>query len=147
MIAALIRWSLHNRFFVLLMTLIVSGVGVYSLKETPVDAIPDLSDVQVIIKTTYRPGSPGRRRSGDLSLTTAMLAVPGATTVRGFSFFGDSTSTFCLMRRLTSTGRVAGCWNISVRLRRPAGGCPSAVRTGRHRRYLDLHLCPDRSHG
>lgn len=91
MIAALIRWSLLNRFFVLLLTLIVSGLGMYALKETPVDAIPDLSDVQVIIKTTY-PGQAPQVVEDQVTypLTTAMLAVPGATTVRGFSFFGDS---------------------------------------------------------
>ena len=53
MIAAIIRWSVHNRFFVVLATLILVGAGIYSLKETPVDAIPDLSDVQVIVKTSY----------------------------------------------------------------------------------------------
>ncbi len=53
MIAAIIRWSVGNRFFVILATMILVGVGLYSVKNTPVDALPDLSDVQVIIKTSY----------------------------------------------------------------------------------------------
>ncbi|MBD3653635.1 CusA/CzcA family heavy metal efflux RND transporter [Kangiella sp.] len=91
MIAAIIRWSIHNRLFVLLATLILIGAGIYSLKKTPVDAIPDLSDVQVIIKTSY-PGQAPQVVEDQVTypLTTAMLSVPGAQTVRGFSFFGDS---------------------------------------------------------
>ena len=91
MIASIIRWSIHNRFFVLLATLILVGAGIYSLKNTPIDAIPDLSDVQVIIKTSY-PGQAPQVVEDQVTypLTTAMLSVPGAVTVRGFSFFGDS---------------------------------------------------------
>lgn len=91
MIEAVIRWSIHNRFFVLLATLILIGVGIYSVKNTPVDAIPDLSDVQVIIKTSY-PGQAPQVVEDQVTypLTTAMLSVPGAETVRGYSFFGDS---------------------------------------------------------
>jgi Cu(I)/Ag(I) efflux system membrane protein CusA/SilA len=91
MIAAIIRWSVLNRFFVLLATFILVGVGLYSVKNTPVDALPDLSDVQVIIKTSY-PGQAPQVVEDQVTypLTTAMLSVPGATTVRGFSFFGDS---------------------------------------------------------
>lgn len=91
MIAAIIRWSVHNRFFVLLATIILVGIGLYSVKNTPVDALPDLSDVQVIIKTSY-PGQAPQVVEDQVTypLTTAMLSVPGATTVRGFSFFGDS---------------------------------------------------------
>ncbi len=91
MITAIIHWSVNNRFLVLLVTLIMMGVGLYSLKNTPVDAIPDLSDVQVIIKTSY-PGQAPQVVQDQVTypLTTAMLSVPGARTVRGFSFFGDS---------------------------------------------------------
>lgn len=91
MIESVIRWSIHNRFFVLLATIIVVCVGLYSLKNTPVDAIPDLSDVQVIIKTQY-PGQAPQVVEDQVTypLTTSMLSVPGAKTVRGFSFFGDS---------------------------------------------------------
>lgn len=91
MIASIIRWSIHNRFFVLLGTLILIGAGAYSVKNTPIDAIPDLSDVQVIIKTSY-PGQAPQVVEDQVTypLTTAMLSVPGAVTVRGFSFFGDS---------------------------------------------------------
>jgi len=91
MIASIIRWSVSNRFFVLLATAILVGAGLFSLKNTPVDALPDLSDVQVIIKTTY-PGQAPQVVEDQVTypLTTAMLSVPGAVTVRGYSFFGDS---------------------------------------------------------
>jgi len=91
MIAAIIRWSVSNRFFVLLITLIIIGGGLFTLKNTPIDALPDLSDVQVIIKTSY-PGQAPQVVEDQVTypLTTAMLSVPGAKTVRGFSFFGDS---------------------------------------------------------
>lgn len=91
MIAAIIRWSVSNRFFVLLITLIIIGGGLFTLKNTPIDALPDLSDVQVIIKTSY-PGQAPQVVEDQVTypLTTAMLSVPGAKTVRGYSFFGDS---------------------------------------------------------
>ena len=91
MIESIIRWSVSNRFFVLLAAFIVVGIGLFSLKNTPVDAIPDLSDVQVIIKTPY-PGQAPQVVEDQVTypLTTAMLSVPGAVTVRGYSFFGDS---------------------------------------------------------
>ncbi len=91
MIANIIHWSVRNRFLVLLLTLILTGWGIYSLKNTPLDAIPDLSDVQVIIKTTY-PGQAPQVVEDQVTypLTTTMLSVPKATTVRGYSFFGDS---------------------------------------------------------
>ncbi|MRW88406.1 CusA/CzcA family heavy metal efflux RND transporter [Duganella sp. FT80W] len=91
MIAKLIRWSISNRFLVLLATLFIAGWGVWSLTRTPLDAIPDLSDVQVIIRTTY-PGQAPQIVENQVTypLTTTMLSVPGAKTVRGYSFFGDS---------------------------------------------------------
>jgi Cu(I)/Ag(I) efflux system membrane protein CusA/SilA len=91
MIAAIIRWSLKNRAFVLLALAFVIIGGLYTLQRTPVDAIPDLSDVQVIIKTPY-PGQAPQVVQDQVTypLETAMLAVPGATVVRGYSFFGDS---------------------------------------------------------
>src|SRR5450432_1814154 len=91
MIAALIRASIANRFLVLLATLMMSAWGVWSLERMPLDAIPDLSDVQVIIRTTY-PGQAPQIVENQITypLTTTMLSVPGAKTVRGYSFFGDS---------------------------------------------------------
>ena len=91
MIEAVIRWSVHNRIMVLLVTVMLAGAGLWSVKNTPVDAIPDLSDVQVIIKTSY-PGQSPEVVENQITypLSTAMMSVPGATTVRGFSFFGDS---------------------------------------------------------
>jgi Cu(I)/Ag(I) efflux system membrane protein CusA/SilA len=91
MIAGLIRWSIHNRFLVLLATGFLVAWGLYSLRHTPVDALPDLSDVQVIIKTSF-PGQAPQVVEDQVTypLTTALLAVPKAVTVRGYSFFGDS---------------------------------------------------------
>ena len=91
MITKIIHWSIANRFMVLMLTLIVTGLGVYSIKNTPLDAIPDLSDVQVIIKTSF-PGQAPQVVEDQVTypLTTAMLSVPKATNVRGYSFFGDS---------------------------------------------------------
>ncbi|HID81532.1 MAG TPA: efflux RND transporter permease subunit [Chromatiales bacterium] len=91
MIARLINWSVHNRFMVLLLTLILVGWGLYAVKNTPLDAIPDLSDVQVIVKTTF-PGQAPQVVEDQITypMTTAMLSVPKAVTVRGYSFFGDS---------------------------------------------------------
>ncbi|WP_318519592.1 efflux RND transporter permease subunit [Photobacterium leiognathi] len=91
MIPAIIRWSINNRLLVLIATLFLTLGGLYSIKNTPVDAIPDLSDVQVIIKTSY-PGQAPQVVEDQVTypLTTAMLAVPGAETVRGYSFFSDS---------------------------------------------------------
>src|SRR5512134_384877 len=91
MIAKLIRWSITNRFLVLMTTVLVTAWGVYAVMKTPVDALPDLSDVQVIIRTPY-PGQAPRIVEDQVTypLTTTMLSVPGAKTVRGYSFFGDS---------------------------------------------------------
>jgi len=90
-IAHIIRWSVRNRFLVLLLTAILVAWGIYSIARTPLDAIPDLSDVQVIIQTSY-PGQAPQVVEDQVTypLTTAMLSVPGATTVRGFSQFGES---------------------------------------------------------
>lgn len=91
MIAAIIRGSIQNRFLVLALAMMMAIAGVWAIRSTPVDAIPDLSDVQVIIKTPY-PGQAPQVVEDQVTypITTAMLAVPGATDVRGFSFFGDS---------------------------------------------------------
>ena len=91
MIAGIIRWSLQNRFLVLLLTVLLAAWGIYSMRQTPVDAIPDLSDVQVIVKTNYAGQAPQVVEDQvTYPLATAMLSVPGAVTVRGYSFFGDS---------------------------------------------------------
>jgi len=91
MIACIIRWSIANRLLVVFASVILTGLGLFSLLRTPVDAIPDLSDVQVIIKTSYSGQAPQVVEDQvTYPLTTAMLSVPGAKTVRGYSFFGDS---------------------------------------------------------
>ena len=91
MIAFVIDWSIRNRLLVMLLTIMLTGWGIYAVKQTPLDAIPDLSDVQVIIKTSY-PGQAPQVVEDQVTypLTTAMLSVPKATNVRGYSFFGDS---------------------------------------------------------
>jgi Cu(I)/Ag(I) efflux system membrane protein CusA/SilA len=91
MIAALIRWSVANRFLVLLATAFLAAWGTFSLRTTPIDALPDLSDVQVIIRTSY-PGQAPQIVENQVTypLATTMMSVPGAKAVRGFSFFGDS---------------------------------------------------------
>ena len=91
MIARLIRWSIFNRFLVLLATMMVAAWGVWSMANIPLDALPDLSDVQVIVHTSY-PGQAPQIVENQVTypLTTTMLSVPGAKTVRGYSFFGDS---------------------------------------------------------
>ena len=93
MIESVIRWSLHNRILVLLATALVVGGGMFSLKNMPVDAIPDLSDVQVIIKTSY-PGQAPQVVQDQVTypLTTALLSVPGAATLRGYPLSGASYS-------------------------------------------------------
>ncbi len=91
MIAAVIHWSVANRFLVLLASLGLAAWGIFSLRQTPVDALPDLSDVQVIIRTSW-PGQSPQIVEDQVTypLTTTMLSVPGAKVVRGYSFFGDS---------------------------------------------------------
>jgi Cu(I)/Ag(I) efflux system membrane protein CusA/SilA len=91
MIAYVIRWSVANRFLILLGTLFIIGAGVWAVRNTPLDAIPDLSDVQVIVYTDY-PGQAPQVVEDQVTypLTTALLTVPKSKTVRGFSFFGSS---------------------------------------------------------
>ncbi|NND36220.1 MAG: efflux RND transporter permease subunit, partial [Gammaproteobacteria bacterium] len=91
MIAAIIRWSIANRVLVLLLAALLAAWGAYSVRTTAVDALPDLSDVQVIIRTSF-PGQAPQVVEDQVTypLTTAMLSVPKAVTVRGYSFFGDS---------------------------------------------------------
>src|SRR6202790_4158924 len=91
MIARLIRGSIANRFLVLLAAAIATAWGVWAVSGTPLDALPDLSDVQVIIRTTY-PGQAPQIVEDQVTypLASTMLSVPGAKTVRGYSMFGDS---------------------------------------------------------
>jgi copper/silver efflux system protein len=91
MIARLIRWSIANRFLVLLATIMFAAWGGWAMLRTPLDAVPDLSDVQVIIRTTY-PGQAPQIVENQITypLATTMMSVPGAKTVRGYSMFGDS---------------------------------------------------------
>jgi len=91
MIKSMIYWSISNRLLILILTVIISIWGVVAIKSTPLDAIPDLSDVQVIVKTSF-PGQAPQVVEDQVTypLTTAFLSVPKAVNVRGYSFFGDS---------------------------------------------------------
>ena len=91
MIAAVIRWSVANRFLVILAAAALAIAGVFAMRATPVDTLPDLSDTQVIVRTSW-PGQAPQIVENQITypLTTTMLSVPGAKTVRGYSFFGDS---------------------------------------------------------
>jgi len=91
MIAALIRAAIAHRIFVLLAALALALAGVFAALHTPVDALPDLSDTQVIVRTNW-PGQSPQIVEDQVTypLVTTMLSVPGAKTVRGYSFFGDS---------------------------------------------------------
>jgi Cu(I)/Ag(I) efflux system membrane protein CusA/SilA len=90
-ISHIIRWSIENRSLVLIFTALLTAWGLYSVKQTPLDAIPDLSDLQVIIKTSY-PGQAPEVVEDQVTypIATAMLSVPRSVAVRGYSFFGDS---------------------------------------------------------
>ena len=91
MILRLIRWSLDNRFLVLAGALALAVAGVMAVLRTPLDALPDLSDTQVIVQTSW-PGQPPQVVEDQLTfpIATTMMSVPGATTVRAYSFFGES---------------------------------------------------------
>ena len=91
MLARLIEWSTRNVFLILVATVFTVGAGIHAVVNTPIDALPDLSDVQVIVFTEY-PGQGPQVVEDQVTypLTTAMLAVPRSKVVRGFSFFGAS---------------------------------------------------------
>ena len=110
MLAKIITWSIENRFLVLVGTLALAAGGIYSMLHVPLDAIPDLSDVQVIIYTEY-PGQAPRIVEDQVTypLTTQMLAVPFAKVVRGYSFFGFSFVYVISRRAQISTGAAAAC--------------------------------------
>ncbi|WP_045227186.1 efflux RND transporter permease subunit, partial [Methyloterricola oryzae] len=91
MLARLIEWSARNPFLILLGTLILVIAGIFAVMETPLDALPDLSDAQVIIYTEYSGQAPQVVEDQvTYPLTTSMLSVPKSKVVRGYSFFGAS---------------------------------------------------------
>ena len=126
MIARLIYWSIHNRFLVLIATVLLAAWGVLSLIRTPLDALPDLSDTQVIIRTTW-PGQAPQLVENQVTypLTTTMLSVPGARVVRGYSFFGDSYVYVLFKDGTDLIGPALVYWNTSARSNR---ACPPARR-------------------
>jgi hypothetical protein len=131
-IAHLIRWSVRNRFFVMIGVLTLIGVGVWAVRSTAIDALPDLSDTQVIIRTSY----PGRRRRSSRTKSPIRspphALVPGAKTVRGYSFFGDSFVYVIFEDGTDLYGRAAACSNISTRYKAGCRPAPAA-RWGRMR--------------
>ena len=157
MIAALIRWSVANRFLVLLATAFLTAAGLWGLRSTPIDALPDLSDVQVIIRTSY-PGQAPQIVENQVTypLATTMLSVPGAKTVRGFSFFGDSfvyvlfedgTDLYWARSRVLEylnqvQGRLPARRQDRARARMPRRGLDLPVRAGRpHRAATTWRNC------
>jgi hypothetical protein len=146
MLDRLIEWSARNVFLVLLATLAVVAGGIYAVKNTPLDALPDLSDVQVIVFTPYAGQAPKVVEDQvTYPLTTAMLAVPKAKVVRGFSMFGasyvyvifaDGTDIYWARSRVLE-------YLSSVQGNLPQGVSPQ-IGTRRHRRRLGLPVCADR---
>jgi Cu(I)/Ag(I) efflux system membrane protein CusA/SilA len=112
MIGKIIELSVKNKFLVILATLFVIAAGIYAIARTPLDAIPDLSDVQVIIFTEY-PGQAPQVVEDQVTypLTTAMLSVPFAKVVRGFPFSASPSFTSSSRTAPTFTGPAAVCWN------------------------------------
>jgi Cu(I)/Ag(I) efflux system membrane protein CusA/SilA len=113
MISQIIAWSLRNRFLVLLGTVALIGAGVWAMRTTPLDAIPDLSDVQVIVQTDFSEQAPQIVEDQiTYPIASEMLKVPGSRVVRGFSFFGlslvyvifeDGTDIYWARSRVSST--------------------------------------------
>ncbi len=145
----LIRWSVANRFLVVLAALVLAAWGMWAVRRTPVDAIPDLSDMQVIIRTTY-PGQAPQIVENQVTypLTTTMMSVPGAKVVRGYSFFGDSF-VYVLFEDGTdlywARSRVLEYLN-QVQSRLPPRR-EGRARPRRDRRGLDLPVRAGRPHG
>jgi Cu/Ag efflux pump CusA len=121
MIEWIIRRSVANRFLVMMGALFLSIWGTWTIINTPVDALPDLSDVQVIIKTSY-PGQAPQIVENQVTypLTTTMLSVPGAKTVRGFSQFVIPMCMSFLKTEPISTGPAPACWNTLIKYRETA---------------------------
>ena len=143
MIARLIAWSARNLLLVLFGTGFAAAAGIYALAHLPLDAIPDLSDTQVIVYTEY-PGQAPQVIEDQVTypLTTAMLTVPRSKVVRGFSFFGvsfvyvifeDGTDIYWARSRVLEFLNGAAS---AVAGRRDADHRP-----GRHRRRLGLSIC------
>lgn len=112
MIAALIRWSVSNRILVLLATLFITAWGIWSVQNTPIDALPDLSDVQVIIRTPYAGQAPQIvENQVTYPLATTMLSVPAPRPCAATPFSATALCMCCLKTAPTCTGRAHGCWN------------------------------------
>ena len=145
MLEKIISLSIKNRQLVILLTMLGIAWGAWSLFTTPIDAIPDLSDAQVIIYTEY-PGQSPRLVEDQVTypLTTALVSVPGSKIVSGYSFFGYSL-VYVIFKDGTdmywARSRVLEYLNIAQK-RLPAGR-PADARSRRHRRRLGVRICLD----
>ena len=110
MIARIIEWSARNIMIVLIATLLAVAGGIYALRHLPLDAIPDLSDTQVIVYTNY-PGQAPQVVEDQVTYPLATAMLPKSKVVRAFSFFGVSSTSFSRTAP-TSIGREAGFLNI-----------------------------------
>ena len=139
MIEKLIEYSVKNKFLVILMTLFVILAGIYALPSMPLDAIPDLSDVQVIVFTEF-PGQAPQVVEDQVTypLTTAMLAVPFAKVVRGYSFFGSRLSISYLRMAPTLLGSQPGTGISELCCRQAARGGYTFLRSRCHRCRLGV---------
>ena len=126
MITRLIDWSLHNQVLVLLLSALLGAAGLWAVRSLPVDALPDLSDVQVIVKTPF-PGQAPQVVEDQVTypLSTALLSVPGAITVRGYSFFGDS---YCYVIFADGTDLYWARARVLEYLNQAAAELPAGVR-------------------
>jgi Cu(I)/Ag(I) efflux system membrane protein CusA/SilA len=146
MIEKIIEWSINNKFMVVLITVFIILGGSLAMMETPLDAIPDLSDVQVIIYTEYLGQAPQVVEDQiTYPLTTAMLSVPFAKVVRGYSFFGYSF-VYIIFEEGTdlywARSRVLEYRISEFRSGPAAGGSDTEPGTGRYRSRLDIRIRP-----
>ena len=145
MIEKIIEWSINNKFMVVLITVFVVLGGGLAMMETPLDAIPDLSDVQVIIYTEYLGQAPQVVEDQiTYPLTTAMLSVPFAKVVRGYSFFGFSFVYIIFEegRNRPLLGPIAGARIFEFRIGPASAGRDTEPGTGRYRCRLDIRIRP-----
>ena len=146
MVERIIEYSARHRFIVFLLVFSLSAVGLWAMWQTPIDALPDISDTQVIVYTTWQGRSPDLVEDQiTYPIVTALLSAPNVTVVRGFSDFGYSY-VYILFKDNTdiywARSRVLG--TVESTLRPDAGRCHAAAGAGRDRRGLGLSVCPGR---
>ena len=147
MIARLIYWSINNRFLIVMAAVLATAWGVYSTLTIPLDAIPDLSDVQVIVRTVY-PGQAPQVVEDQVTypLTTTMLSVPYAKTVRGYSLFGESFVYVLFEDGTDLYWARSACSSTCPRCRADSRSRENRTWSRRHRSRMDLPVRARRSH-